>query len=108
MDSITIIDAVITLLMAGILGGLILLVKTFGKETVDDAFNYAQIIVIAVHQIAKRKGWTNKLKLEEAIKRLRKQFPNLSEQELEDLIEAAYGSSIKGFDIIKEEYAKME
>ena len=56
MDSITIIDAVITLLMAGILGGLILLVKTFGKETVDDAFNYAQIIVIAVHQIAKRKG----------------------------------------------------
>ena len=105
---INLIEAIIIILQIGIIAGLGYVVKKYGKENVDWVFFYAQIFVASVQQIAKRKGWTDEIKLEEAIKRLKKKFPELSEQELEDYIEAAYLKVIKSFEIIKEEYEEME
>ena len=105
---INLIEAIIIILQVIIIAGLGYIVKKYGKENVDWVFFYAQIFVSSVQQIGKRKGWDNKLKLEEAICRLKKKFPDLSQQELEDYIEAAYLKVIKGFENIKEEYSNME
>ena len=108
LTNISIIEAVVLLIVAATVFILGFAVNKMGKENLDDIFFYAKIVVAGIEQIAAKKGWTGKEKYWEAFNKVKKKFPNLTEQELQSYIESAVYWLNEGFKTVKEEYDKFE